>query len=355
MIMYYINKSVDVYLQKYNPIKLKNHQAIFLNKITNMRKYFLFLALIVLAASCKKENEVEEKVAAVPVKDVKIERFDKIFFESGPEELPAIKQKFPYLFPEGNTDKDWLDRMQDPNMKKLYNEVQKKYPSLNELENDFEDLFKHIKFYYPKLKEPQVVTLVSDDIEIKSIYADNLVLIPLSLYLGKDNPLYEGLPKYIVKNFEPNQILPDVVSSFSNGKILPVRDRALISFMIYYGKELYLKDMLLPDMADSVKIGYTEEEIKWCQANEAEMWKYFIEEKLLFDTDAKLGARFIEPAPFSKFYREIDNDTPGRVGQWLGWQIVRSYMENNKDVTLQDLLAKDAKEIFDNSKYKPSK
>jgi gliding motility-associated lipoprotein GldB len=320
-----------------------------------MRKYFLFFALVVLAASCKEENKVEEKVAAVSVKDVKIERFDKIFFESGPEELPLLKQKYPDLFPVGNPDQVWIEMMNDPFMRKLYDEVQKKYPDVNELENDLEDLFRHIKFYYPKFKDPRVITLVTDDNEIKSIYAKDMVLIPLSLYLGKDNYLYEGLDKYIVKNLEPNQILPDVVTSFSNGKIAPVRDRALISYMIYYGKELYLKDMLLPDIADNMKIGYTEDELKWCQANEGEMWKYFIEEKLLFDTDAKLSARFIEPAPFSKFYREIDNDTPGRVGQWLGWQIVRSYMENNKDVTLQDLLVKDAKEIFDNSKYKPSK
>lgn len=320
-----------------------------------MRKYFLFFALVIFAASCKEEDKIKEKVAAVPVKEVKIQRFDKIFFESDPAELPAIKQQFPYLFPAGNTDNDWKNRMEDKFLRNLYSEVQKKYPDVKGLERDFQDLFKHIKFYYPDSKEPEVITLVSDDNEIKAIYADSLVLVPLSLYLGSDNYLYEGLPKYIIKNFEPNQILPDVVSSFSNGKIAPVRDRTLLAMMIYYGKELYLKDLLLPDIPDNVKIGYTEEELKWCEANEGEMWKYFIEEKLLYDTDSKLAPRFIEPAPFSKFYREIDNDTPGRVGQWLGWQIVRAYMANNKNVTLQQLLAKDAKEIFDNSKYKPGK
>jgi uncharacterized protein YjaZ len=76
---------------------------------------------------------------------------------------------------------------------------------------------------------------------------------------------------------------------------------------------------------------------------------------LLFDANPKNEQRFIHPAPFSKFYLEIDNQTPGRVGQWLGWQIVRSYMESNDEVTLEQLMAMDAKTIFDNSKYKPKK
>ena len=84
------------------------------------------------------------------------------------------------------------------------------------------------------------------------------------------------------------------------------------------------------------------------------MWRYFIEKKLLYDTDQKLIPRFINPAPFSKFYLEIDNESPGRVGSWIGWQIVRSFMENN-EVSLEQLLQMDAKEIFERSKYKPKK
>ena len=84
------------------------------------------------------------------------------------------------------------------------------------------------------------------------------------------------------------------------------------------------------------------------------MWRYFIEKKLLYDTDQKLIPRFINPAPFSKFYLEIDNESPGRVGAWIGWQMVRSFMENN-EVSFQELLQMDAKEIFERSKYKPKK
>ena len=124
--------------------------------------------------------------------------------------------------------------------------------------------------------------------------------------------------------------------------------------MIYFGKQLYLKDLLLPNYSDAEKMGYTPEQMKWCEENESYMWRYFIEKEMLYSDDQKLIPRFINPAPFSKFYLEIDNESPGQVGAWIGWQIVRSYIKNN-DVPIADLLKTDAKEIFVKSKYKPKK
>jgi uncharacterized protein YjaZ len=84
------------------------------------------------------------------------------------------------------------------------------------------------------------------------------------------------------------------------------------------------------------------------------MWRFFIEEKLLYDTDAKLSQRFISPSPFSKFGLISDNETPGRIGAWFGLQIVRSFMKNN-DIPMQEMMAMDAAAIFQKSKYKPKK
>jgi uncharacterized protein YjaZ len=110
----------------------------------------------------------------------------------------------------------------------------------------------------------------------------------------------------------------------------------------------------LPDYSDAEKIGYTSQQDQWCNENESYIWRYFIDENLLYDSDSRLPNRFINLAPFSKFYLEIDNDSPGRIGQWIGWQIVRSFMENN-EVSLNDMLKLDAKELFEKSKYKPKK
>ena len=191
------------------------------------------------------------------------------------------------------------------------------------------------------------------DYNTKTIYADSLVIVSLELYLGKNHKFYQ-FPEYIKQNFEPTQIVPDIASSFLQTKMVPDTDKSFLSQMIYLGKELYLKELLLPEYTDAARIGYTPEQIKWCAENEGYIWRYVIDKEMLYSVDAKLIPRFLSPAPFSKFYLEIDNDSPGQVGAWIGWQIVRSYMKNN-DVTINELMNKKAKEIFEQSKYKPKK
>ena len=244
--------------------------------------------------------------------------------------------------------------MEDPIWREVYTEVQKKYSNFEPVRQEFNTLFQHVKYYFPKTKTPKVITVIGEmDYNTKAIYADSLVIVALELYLGKDHKFYE-FPNYLKQNFEEKQIMPDVVSSFSYRNIPVSGDKTLISQMIFEGKQLYAKDLLLPNYTDAEKIGYTPEQVKWCGENESYMWRFFIESEMLFSVDPKLTTRFIAPAPFSKFYLEIDNDSPGRVGAWIGWQMVRAYMKNN-NVTLPELLKTDAKEIFEKSKYKPKK
>ena len=75
----------------------------------------------------------------------------------------------------------------------------------------------------------------------------------------------------------------------------------------------------------------------------------------LYSTNSKLPNRFINPAPFSKFYLEgIDGESPGKIGQYIGWQIVKAYMDNN-DTSFKDMLIMNAQELFNKSKFKPKK
>jgi len=322
-------------------------------KQIEMRKIIFIITLTIALISCDKKSKVEKAIEAIPVK-IKIERFDKLFFEILPKDLNTLKTAFPYFFPTENDDSVWINKMKDPLWKELYTEVQKKYTNLEPVQKELETLFKHIKYYFPQTKTPKVITVISEmDYNNKVIYADSLVIISLELYLGKGHKFYQ-FPNYLKQNFEQKQILPDVVSSFSTRIISPVSDKNLLGQMIYFGKQLYLKDLLLPEYTESEKMGYSPQQLKWCQENESYMWRYFIENEMLYNDDPKLNNRFINPAPFSKFYLEIDNESPGRVGAWIGWQMVRSYMKNN-EVTVAQLLKSDAKEIFEKSNYKPKK
>ena len=318
-----------------------------------MKKYLFLVAFCLFVLACQKKDKVESAVAEIPL-EIKVERFDKIFFETPPEDLEKVKKQFPFFFPAGNDNSVWLNKMKSPLWKEVYDEVQKKYGDFKPEKEVLETLFKRIKYYFPETKTPKVITVISEmDYNSKVIYADSLVIVSLELYLGKNHKFYE-FPNYLKENFEQKQIAPDVVMSFASSKIPAVSDKTLLGQMIYSGKQLYLKDLLLPDYSDAEKMGYTPEQIKWCEENENYMWRYFIERELLYSNDQKLIPRFISQAPFSKFYLELDNESPGRVGAWLGWQIVRSYAKNN-EVPIEELLKLNAKELFEKSKYKPKK
>lgn len=318
-----------------------------------MKKYFAIITLVFLLVSCDKKSKVEKAVEEIPVA-LKVNRFDQAFFEASPKDLPNLKAEYPFFFPEGFDDKVWIEKMQNKDWKDLYAEVQKKYPDFGKQTSEIEDLFKHLKYYFPETVLPRVYTVIGEmDYNSKAIYANDKLIIALELYLGKDVKFYT-FPEYLRQNFEERQMMPDIVTSYAMRKIPPPSDKTLLSEMIYYGKELYLKDLVLPNHTDAEKIGYLPEKLTWCQENESYIWRFFIEEDLLFSSDSRLSNRFINLAPFSKFFLEIDNESPGRVGQWVGWQIVRSFMENN-EVSLQDMLKMDAKELFEKSKYKPKK
>ena len=318
-----------------------------------MKKYLLLVVFCLFILSCNKKNKVETAIAVIPL-EVKVERFDQLFFETKPQDLDKVKKQFPFFFPAGNDNSVWINKMQDPIWKEVYTEVQKKYANFEPDKEELETLFKHIKYYFPETKTPKVITVIAEmDYNNKAIYADSLVIISLELYLGKEHKFYQ-FPNYLKQNFVEKQIAPDVVASFSTRKIPPVLDKDLLTQMIYNGKQLYLKDLLLPEYSDAEKMGYTPEQITWCEENENYMWRYFIEREMLYNNDQKLISRFINPAPFSKFYLEIDNDSPGRVGAWIGWQIVRSFAKNN-DMPISELLKMNAKELFEKSKYKPKK
>ena len=319
-----------------------------------MKKLIFLLISGCFFLQCKKNDAVE----IVDVKksvDLKIERFDKLYATATPKTLPELKNQYPFLFPTQFPDSIWYAKINDPIFKELNVEVEKQFPDNSKFEEGLEMMVSRIKHYFPEEKTPRVITLVNEVlIEKKVFYTNDLILISLDTYLGKNHKFYEPFAEYQKANLETNQKLHDLLTNFSLRKIMPSQDKTLISEMIYFGKLHYLKDLLLPETPNYQKIGYTEMQEKFCIENESQMWSYLVNEKLLYDNNIKNYQRFIEDGPFTKFYLEIDKESPGRVGQWLGWQIVKSYMENN-DVTLDQLLKTEPTVIFNKSGYKPKK
>ena len=322
--------------------------------IFNSMRYIFLLLFGVLLFSCNSDSKLEKEIQQIPM-DVQIVRFDKEFADASPADLPVLKQRFPEFFPVQYHDSIWVQKLTDTLQNQLEDEVFKVFPEAQIIEDDIITLFQHIKYYFPQFSTPLVVTVTSDvDYRNKVILADSMLVLALDNYLGSEHEFYGGIDKYIKKEMKPSQLIQDVAEVFSREYIKPPSNSTFLGQIIYYGKMQYLKDVWLPKTSDADKMGYSEEEIQWSEENELYMWRYFVENELLYSTDQRLGARFINPAPFSKFYLEIDNDSPGMLGRYIGWQIVRAYMDNN-DTTVQQLMITDADEIFNNSKYKPKK
>ena len=317
-------------------------------------RIYLALLTAILFFGCAKDSGIEKNINAVPI-TVEILRFDKVFGTAHLNDLPDLKRSYPIFFPKQFHDTIWEMKMNDSLTQQLYVEVMKKYWSERKLKADLEGLFKHIKYYFSNFKTPNVVTANSDvDYRNKIFIADNMLVISLDNYLGSDHFFYEGIPSYVVENMKESQIISDVASIYSQMYVPKIQSRTFLAQMIYYGRILYLKDLWLPNASDEVKIGYSQEKLKWIQENETEIWRNFVENEYLYSTNPKRVSRFIDPAPFSKFYLEIDNDSPGMVGRFIGWQIVKSYMDKN-NVGLDKLLTISEEEIFKKSKYKPKK
>ncbi|SDE89683.1 protein involved in gliding motility GldB [Pricia antarctica] len=320
----------------------------------NAKRIFIILIISVCYISCSDSDKVEKEIDTIEV-DLDVARFDREFAKAKPLDIPVLKKAYPYLFPAQYTDSVWVAKLQDSLQVELLSEVGATFSDFSEERDDLILLFKHIKYYFPDYVLPKVVTVTSDvRYNSRIIMTDSLLLIGLDNYLGPEHKFYENFPKYIAAGLDKQYLVSDVANAFAKQVVPKPKDRSFLAQMVYYGKELVAKDKLVPFITDAQKINYSEEQLAWAEANEEQIWRNFIESEYLYSTDTKLAQRFLDPAPFSKFGLELDNASPGRVGRFIGWQIVRAFMEKN-GMTLQQMLPVSAEEIFKKSNYKPKK
>ncbi len=320
-----------------------------------MKKLILLFGAILLMISCKKEDQLVSEIAKINL-DVQVERFDKLFAETNASKLSDLKRAYPFMFSEKFKDSFWLAKVNDTLQKQLFSEVSKVFPDFNATEAEIESLFNHIKYYFETFNPPRIITTTSDvDYRNKVIVTDTIAIIALDNYLGSEHEFYGNIPNFIKADFKKEQVVVDLATEYAKKYLYQSQNKTLLDEMIYYGKQLYFKDMVVPFKSEAQRIAYSEKELEWAKINENEIWRYLVEHELLFSTDSKLPVRFINPAPFTKFYIEgIDADSPGRLGQFIGWQMVRAYMEQN-NVSLKEMLVKSTEDIFNNTKYKPKR
>ncbi len=324
----------------------------------NQYKLLIFLmlkifCLIFIFLGCSNNKKSNLKIEKIPL-EIKFDRFDLKFASVNSKRFQNLKKNYNFLFPSQFPDSVWMKRKDDSIQIMLQNEVNKVFPNLDKLEKESENIYKHLIFNFPSIKVPKFLTLINNvDYQSKVIFTDTIILISLDTFLGSTNKIYNGIPNYIKSDMDKSRFGSILVDKIASSIIEAPINRFFLDRIIYKGKILLLKDFIIPLSSDETKIGYNKEQINWAMQNEEYVWKYFIGNELLFKTDDDLIDRFIIPAPFSKFYLEIDNESPGKIGQWIGWQILRSFRKKNPSIKISDILNMSSEELFKKANYKP--
>ena len=313
----------------------------------------IFVIIIsVLLLSCD-YNKNKESKNAINYIDVKFDRFEKKFFNSSLDSLSKLIDEYPFLFSKRFSLDEWKAIKTDSTRKEIFNKTDSVFKNFKSVENGVKKIFTNTKNFFPNFKSPKLITLNNGiDYKYKIIDSDSIILISLDCYLG-ENIFYNNIPAHISKLMVPEFVTIDISELISSRYVEIPLDRKFISKIIYHGKLLFL--MKEVSGIDPLKaLGFNKNNKDWMMQNENNVWKYFVENDLLFSTQSSLDYRFLANAPFSKFGLSIDFESPPMVGRWIGYQIVKSYSKKNKS-NLNDLLNQDNYELYLKSNYKPNK
>ena len=329
----------------------------------------IFIVFVLVFTSCARKNKFDVDISDIEI-DFEIKRLDREIFEIDlndiDNEIIKLKNKYSKFFELynarvirlGNPDKvDYPEILTsfitDFTMYKVYNKVIEVIPSVDSLENVMEKAFKRYKYYFPEKNIPEVYTYLGG-FNQSIVIADNILAVGTDKYLGENCEFYHrlGIANYLQKNMNPENIPTDalkawVLTEFAYNDSID----NLVNNMIYNGMIQYFLDAMLTGTADSLKLGFTSDQIRWCINNEDKIWNYYIENKLLFSTDYMMINKHINPAPFTSGFPP---ESPGRASVWLGWKIVHAYMKRNPEIELKELMIEDDyQKILSESRYEP--
>ena len=312
--------------------------------------FVIIISVLLLSCDYNKNKESKNGINYI---DVEFERFEKKFFNSSLDSLLNLIDEYPFLFSKRFSLDEWKAIKTDSTRKEIFNKTDSVFKNFKSVENGVKKIFTNTKNFFPNFKSPKLITLNNGiDYKYKIIDSDSIILISLDCYLG-ENIFYKNIPVHISKLMVPEFVTIDISELISSRYVEIPLDRKFISKIIYHGKLLFL--MKEVSGIDPLKaLGFNKNNKDWMIENENNVWKYFVENDLLFSTQSSLDYRFLANAPFSKFGLSIDFESPPMVGRWIGYQIVKSYSKKNKS-NLNDLLNQDNYELYLKSNYKPNK
>ena len=328
-----------------------------------MRNYLLISILIIMAACSGGSDRLDIDISGIPDPGMEVQRYGRDLFQLDPDslglELPLLAEKYPFFL--GEPPLDTLSYIQihefitDPLLIEVATACDTIYPDTRQLEDDLNLAWRYYQYYFPRAGVPMVFSYISGlDFEYPIQLHSGILLIALDMYLGKDYVPYAEarIPRYRSRRATPDYLVRDVMIEAANGipKNYP-DENILLDRIIEKGKVMYFLDATLPQVHDTIKIAYTEEQLRWCRDNERNLWAFLIENELLFSSDYEKTHKLIIDGPFTSYFPD---GSPGRTGWWVGWQIVRSFMDNNPDISLPQLMQEmTARQVLDNSGYNP--
>ncbi len=327
---------------------------------------FLLLATLLLAFGCSDKGcELPDEIASIPL-DITIERLEKPFFESKSEAgITSFLQEHPlfarnYLQISGAPDNRLTNSLYEiatnASLDTLVRQAGQRFGDMKEEQQQLETAFKVVKHNYPQFEVPEVKTFVTGLGSLgNDIYlSDSLLVFGLDYFIGKTASYRPQVYEYIRNRYEREKMVPAAMLLLSDrfNKTNPA-ERTLLAEMLNIGKAYYFVQTVMPCAPDSVIISYSGQEMADVNHNEGRIWAHFIEKGLLYEKSPFVVNKYIGERPNTP---EIDGTAPGRIGAWVGWQIVRKYMERHPKVTLPELMAEtDYGKIFNESKYKPER
>jgi len=321
----------------------------------------LLMIVSVLFHGCVNDN-CRDSIDPVTI-DIQVYRFEEQLFKASSEKeiekFLVENKRFASLFL--NADQYPGDSVlasiifnlfQNKAIDTLYQEAIEAFKNFEEIEEEIETGLGRLTSLYPQVEVPKMQTTISGLAEGADLLITNKeIIIGLDFFIGEEatfKPM--RIPNYILNRYDTEH-LPSIVLKFISSQfVTPGKGDALLVEMIDHGKSLFLTSLIMPCTPENIIMGYTEEEWHDVFSNDEIIWANFIQNKWLYETDHNIKQKFIGERP--NVY-EIGDKCPGRIGVWLGWQIVKKYVEQN-EISPTDLMKEtDHNKIFAKSKYKP--